>query len=70
MPTKKKSDAQGTVKQAVFDRDEFSVNYYVGNRGVDHEFEGWIIEMLNDRFPGVSCDLEMSTRIRNITFRR
>ena len=70
MATKKKTESKGTIEQSIFGMEEFSISYHAGNSGVDHKFEGWIIEKLNDRFPIVTCDLEMSTRIRSINFRR
>lgn len=57
------------IEEPKFALDEFSVQYTIPT-GVDRQFEGWLVEQLNDRFPSVSCDLELSTRIRRITFRR
>ena len=72
MATKKKVEPKPTVEQKEFDLREFTVRYkWSGNsEGVERGFEGWLIEQLENRFPVVSCDLEMSTRIRSLTFRR
>ena len=72
MPTKKKIQEEKIVEEPRFGLREFSVHYKAVNSvsGADREFEGWLIEQLNDRFPVVTCDMEMATRIREIKFER
>jgi len=75
MATKKKHTEKKVVEEKLtgqeFSIDEFTISYKIQNPdGCDRSFDGWLIEQLENRFPVVSCDLELSTRIRRINFRR